>query len=144
MLTFNSLHALASVHSLLSLTARSTQTIAHTINTHHDMLDMLYSIPTKVGRTDDTPKSYRPTPDGRLPDAAQGAQHVRDVFARMGFNEREMVALIGGGHALGRCHTDRSGFEVSGLKLKSAHFGRENETRRFCTHVIHTCTHTST
>merc|ERR1719433_2345402 len=50
-------------------------------------------------------------PNGRLPDAAQGAQHVRDVFYRMGFNDREIVALVGGGHALGRCHTDRSGFD---------------------------------
>lgn len=29
----------------------------------------------------------------------------------MGFTDREMVALIGGGHAMGRCHKDRSGFE---------------------------------
>jgi len=48
-------------------------------------------------------------PNGRLPDAAQGAKHVRDVFYRMGFNDREIVALIGA-HCLGRCHTDRSGF----------------------------------
>jgi cytochrome c peroxidase len=27
-------------------------------------------------------------PDGRLPDAAQGAGHVRDVFGRMGFDDR--------------------------------------------------------
>jgi len=47
---------------------------------------------------------------GKLPDAAQGAGHIRTVFGRMGFNDREMVALIGGGHAIGRCHPDRSGF----------------------------------
>lgn len=29
----------------------------------------------------------------------------------MGFTDREMVALIGGGHAIGRCHKDRSGFD---------------------------------
>ena len=29
----------------------------------------------------------------------------------MGFGDEEIVALIGGGHALGRCHRDRSGFE---------------------------------
>ncbi|TXT13529.1 hypothetical protein VHUM_00896 [Vanrija humicola] len=50
------------------------------------------------------------TPDGRLPDAAQGQSHIRDIFGRMGFNDQEMVALIGA-HALGRCHTDRSGYE---------------------------------
>jgi cytochrome c peroxidase len=48
--------------------------------------------------------------DGRLPDASQGARHIRDVFGRMGFNDQEMVSLIGA-HAVGRCHTDRSGFD---------------------------------
>jgi len=47
---------------------------------------------------------------GRLPDAAQAQQHIRDVFYRMGFNDREIVALAGA-HALGRCHTDRSGYD---------------------------------
>ncbi|KAJ1562664.1 hypothetical protein HK096_005932, partial [Nowakowskiella sp. JEL0078] len=49
-------------------------------------------------------------PNGRLPDASQGAQHVRDIFYRMGFNDREIVALSGA-HSLGRCHTDRSGYD---------------------------------
>lgn len=53
-------------------------------------------------------------PNGRLPDADKGssektASHVRDVFYRMGFNDREIVALLGA-HALGRCHPDRSGY----------------------------------
>ncbi|KAK9807871.1 hypothetical protein WJX72_011750 [[Myrmecia] bisecta] len=48
-------------------------------------------------------------PDGRLPDASQGAQHIRNIFYRMGFNDQEIVALSGA-HALGRCHTDRSGY----------------------------------
>jgi hypothetical protein len=30
-------------------------------------------------------------------------------IAGMGFNDREIVALLGA-HALGRCHTDRSGY----------------------------------
>eukprot|EP00388_Colpodella_angusta_P006311 GDKJ01018779.1.p1 GENE.GDKJ01018779.1~~GDKJ01018779.1.p1 ORF type:complete len:373 (+),score=102.36 GDKJ01018779.1:167-1120(+) len=51
------------------------------------------------------------TPDGRLPDASQGAEHVRCVFSRMNFTPREYVALIGGGHSIGRCHTDRSGYD---------------------------------
>ena len=37
------------------------------------------------------------------------ADHLRDIFYRMGFNDQEIVALSGA-HALGRCHTDRSGF----------------------------------
>lgn len=49
------------------------------------------------------------TPDGRLPDASKGHDHLRAIFYRMGFNDQEIVALSGA-HALGRCHTDRSGF----------------------------------
>ena len=60
------------------------------------------------GRQDAVDEKACP-PNGRLPDAAKGRQHIRDIFGRMGFNDQEMVALIGGGHALGRCHTKRSG-----------------------------------
>ncbi|KAG0366120.1 heme peroxidase, partial [Gamsiella multidivaricata] len=50
-------------------------------------------------------------PDGRLPDGARpDPKHARDVFYRMGFNDQEIVALLGA-HALGRCHKDRSGFD---------------------------------
>ncbi|KAL6071288.1 heme peroxidase [Balamuthia mandrillaris] len=63
----------------------------------------------RPGRTDES-DGKNCTPDGRLPDASQGQQHVRDIFYRMGFNDREIVALIGA-HALGRCHTDRSGYK---------------------------------
>lgn len=59
---------------------------------------------------EDKPDGSHCTPDGRLPDASQGAAHVREVFGRMGFNDQEMVALIGA-HTLGRCHTDRSGYK---------------------------------
>lgn len=64
----------------------------------------------RPGRSDYSPKQYYVVPEGRLPDAAQGADHVRDIFYRMGFNDREITALIGA-HSLGRCHRDRSGFE---------------------------------
>jgi len=67
-------------------------------------------IPFKSGRTDAADGSGCP-PDGRLPDGDKGAQHIRDIFYRQGFNDQEIVALIGGGHAVGRCHTDRSGFD---------------------------------
>ena len=55
------------------------------------------------------------TPDGRLPDADKGKpsdtiKALRmDVFYRMGFDDREIVALSGA-HALGRCHPDASGY----------------------------------
>jgi len=45
-----------------------------------------------------------------LPDAAKGPQHIRDIFYRMGFNDQEIVALVGA-HSLGRCHTNASGYE---------------------------------
>jgi len=67
-------------------------------------------IPFTPGRTDAADGSTCP-PDGRLPDGDKGASHVREIFGRMGLNDQEMVVLIGGGHAIGRCHTDRSGFD---------------------------------
>ncbi|KAK9466220.1 heme peroxidase [Lipomyces arxii] len=66
-------------------------------------------IPWKAGRVDDIDDRYVP-PNGRLPDASQGAAHIRSIFYRMGFNDQEIVALSGA-HNLGRCHADRSGFE---------------------------------
>mmetsp|Transcript_13011 Transcript_13011/g.21304 ORF Transcript_13011/g.21304 Transcript_13011/m.21304 type:complete len:356 (-) Transcript_13011:415-1482(-) len=66
------------------------------------------SIPWRSGRSD-APDNTTAPPDGRLPDASKTQKHVRDIFGRMGFTDREMVALIGA-HALGRCHKDRSGY----------------------------------
>lgn len=66
-------------------------------------------IPWKGGRTDYVDDSRLP-PRGRLPDATQGSDHIRFIFYRMGFDDREIVALSGA-HNLGRCHSDRSGFE---------------------------------
>jgi cytochrome c peroxidase len=61
------------------------------------------------GRTDYVDDSKLP-PRGRLPDGAQGSDHLRFIFYRMGFNDQEIVALSGA-HTLGRCHSDRSGFD---------------------------------
>ncbi|EFP78226.1 heme-binding peroxidase [Puccinia graminis f. sp. tritici CRL 75-36-700-3] len=63
----------------------------------------------KPGRTDFMDDSKCP-PRGRLPDASLAHDHLRQVFYRMGFNDREIVALSGA-HNLGKCHTDRSGYE---------------------------------
>lgn len=65
-------------------------------------------IPFRPGRKDKELAAC--TPDGRLPDASKDNKHLRGIFYRMGFNDQEIVALSGA-HALGRCHTDRSGFE---------------------------------
>ncbi len=65
--------------------------------------------PFKFGRTDD-PDGKNCPPNGRLPDASLGAEHLREVFNRMGFDDREIVALSGG-HTVGRCHAVRSGYD---------------------------------
>lgn len=65
-------------------------------------------VPWRPGRIDGVDTDC--TPDGRLPDAAQAQDHLRNIFYRMGFNDQEIVALAGA-HAMGRCHTDRSGFD---------------------------------
>jgi len=65
-------------------------------------------IPWRPGRADKDISAC--TPDGRLPDGSKGSRHLRDIFYRMGFNDQEIVALSGA-HALGRCHSDRSGFK---------------------------------
>lgn len=59
----------------------------------------------------DAPSETSCPPNGRLPDASKGRSHIRDVFYRMGLTDREIVALIGGGHGIGKCHTDRSGYD---------------------------------
>ena len=66
-------------------------------------------VPHKFGRTDDEDGSRCPE-HGRLPDASQGAEHLREVFYRMGFNDRDIVALSGG-HTVGRAHKVRSGYD---------------------------------
>lgn len=65
-------------------------------------------IPWRPGRSDRDVSMC--TPDGRLPDASKEQNHLRGIFGRMGFDDREIVALSGA-HALGRCHTDRSGYD---------------------------------
>ena len=66
-------------------------------------------IPFQYGRTDDTDNRRCPA-HGRLPDATLGAQHLRDVFYRMGLDDRDIVALSGA-HTVGSCHRLRSGFD---------------------------------
>jgi cytochrome c peroxidase len=70
-------------------------------------------IPFAVGREDFTDGSTS-DPQDRLPDADKGAiprttNHIRQVFNRMGFNDQEIVALMGA-HAVGRCYPTRSGY----------------------------------
>ncbi len=50
------------------------------------------------------PKAIGPYPDG----AAVPSVHIRNVFYRMGFDNKEIVALCGA-HTIGRAFSDRSG-----------------------------------
>ncbi|KAM7257920.1 hypothetical protein ACFE04_013661 [Oxalis oulophora] len=64
-------------------------------------------IPFHPGRED----KPEPPPEGRLPDATKGCDHLRVVFGeQMGLSDKDIVALSGA-HTLGRCHKERSGFE---------------------------------
>jgi hypothetical protein len=48
--------------------------------------------------------------EGRIKGWEKSAEHIRGVFNRMGFGDREIVALICGGHVYGRCHPEHSGY----------------------------------
>ncbi|KAK4370453.1 hypothetical protein RND71_009928 [Anisodus tanguticus] len=67
-------------------------------------------IPMKYGRVDVSGPEQCPE-EGRLPDAGppSPAAHLRDVFYRMGLNDKEIVALSGA-HTLGRSRPERSGW----------------------------------
>ncbi|WOG92444.1 hypothetical protein DCAR_0311713 [Daucus carota subsp. sativus] len=67
-------------------------------------------IPMKYGRVDASGPEQCPE-EGRLPDAGppSPAAHLRDVFYRMGLNDKEIVALSGA-HTLGRSRPERSGW----------------------------------
>ncbi|KAJ3258145.1 WD repeat-containing protein wrap73 [Boothiomyces macroporosus] len=85
------------------------------------------TIQWRPGRNDAVDSSDSLTPDGRLPDADLGAAHLRSIFYRMGFGDREIVALSGG-HNLGATHLGNSGYD--GLWTSNpGSFGNEFFTR---------------
>jgi catalase-peroxidase len=70
-------------------------------------------------------------PNGN-PDPVAAAIDIRETFARMGMNDEETVALIAGGHTLGKCHgagdaskvgavPEAASIEKQGLGWKSEH-----------------------
>lgn len=79
-------------------------------------------IDLRFGRKD-APGPESKTPEGNLPaggapwpkGAAGPAEHLRDIFYRMGFNDQEIVALSGA-HTLGRAKISRSGFGKEATK----------------------------
>ncbi|KAH0876117.1 hypothetical protein HID58_073479 [Brassica napus] len=77
-------------------------------------------IPMKYGRVDVSAPEQCPE-EGRLPDAGppSPADHLREVFYRMGLNDKEIVALSGA-HTLGRSRPDRSGWGKPETKYTKA------------------------
>ena len=69
----------------------------------------IFIIKHRYIRTDAPDESFCP-PNGLIPDASQGAAHLREMFYRMSMNDQEIVALSGA-HTLGRCHLTRSGYD---------------------------------
>ncbi|KAG7619779.1 hem peroxidase [Arabidopsis suecica] len=67
-------------------------------------------IPMKYGRVDASGPEDCPE-EGRLPDAGppSPATHLREVFYRMGLDDKDIVALSGA-HTLGRSRPERSGW----------------------------------
>ncbi|THU51008.1 hypothetical protein C4D60_Mb06t26450 [Musa balbisiana] len=67
-------------------------------------------IPMKYGRVDASGPEQCPE-EGRLPAAGtpSPASHLRDIFYRMGLNDKDIVALSGA-HTLGRASPERSGW----------------------------------
>ncbi|OVA07929.1 heme peroxidase [Macleaya cordata] len=68
------------------------------------------TIPMKYGRVDVSVPEQCPE-EGKLPDAGppSPADHLRNVFYRMGLSDKEIVALSGA-HTLGRSRPERSGW----------------------------------
>ncbi|VVB08341.1 unnamed protein product [Arabis nemorensis] len=73
-------------------------------------------IPMKYGRVDVSSPNECPE-EGRLPDAGppSPANHLREVFYRMGLDDKDIVALSGA-HTLGRSRPERSGWGKSETK----------------------------
>lgn len=57
--------------------------------------------------------------EGRLKGWENLAAHVRTIFGRMGFNDREAVALLCGGHVYGRCHPQATGSGYAGAWVEN-------------------------
>lgn len=75
------------------------------------------TIPWAYGRVDGIAADVPPA--GRLPSPATpkgsaaselDAEHLRQIFGRMGFDDQEIV-ILSGAHAVGRCHIENSEYD---------------------------------
>jgi catalase (peroxidase I) len=83
-------------------------------------------------------------PEGTpLGDVNQTAEHIREVFARMGFDDRQTVSAIGGGHAFGKCHgpcTKDAVIDKCADVPWGSHYGRDRELHHDIDQTYHdTC-----
>jgi len=82
------------------------------------------TIPMSYGRKDADmcpPEGNLPAGNAPFPRGVDAKQHLRDVFHRMGFNDRDIVALSGA-HTMGRAFKERSGTSSHG-------YGEKNGTK---------------
>lgn len=66
-------------------------------------------VPFRMGRKDCSSVDES-VEEGRHPDGDKGADHLREVFYRMGLTDQDIV-ILSGAHTAGRCHVERSGFD---------------------------------
>jgi len=86
-LSLSSLRSRASLSSTSSLSRSCPQTLAGVCAIQEAGGPY---IPWRAGRKDGDVDNC--TPDGRLPDADKGADHIRNIFYRMGMDDKEIGA----------------------------------------------------
>lgn len=79
-------------------------------------IDMIYGRVDVATPEECAPEGNLPAAMNPFPHGDNARDHLRRVFHRMGFNDREIVALSGA-HTIGRAHKDRSGLGAECTKF---------------------------
>lgn len=95
-------------HEIVSSPDRRVQSHTRAVNAAHPGCPIWATKTAPTGRLPDGGAGFSDKQQD-APDFAAAAAHLREIFHRQGFSDKEIVALSGA-HALGRCHEDRSGF----------------------------------